>query len=76
MIVGQPASSEPDEVETHPNYLEPIHLIVSCVKCPHAPPFDQTVEAFLVSGLIIAYHSGHEGHQLSITANGKTYVPG
>jgi hypothetical protein len=29
-----------------------------------------------VSGLIIAFHANHEGHQLEIVANGRTYRPG
>lgn len=62
--------------DSHPNYLEPIDLRIECIKCSGTFPFHETVPAYLVSGIIIAYHSAHEGHLLRIIADGTTYEPG
>ncbi len=59
------------------NYNEPVDLKITCLKCPGtAVKFERTVPAYLVSGLIIAFHGSHEGHQLEIVADGQTYRPG
>jgi hypothetical protein len=53
-----------------------VELRVRCIVCKDAPTFAEDAPAYLVSGLIIAFHANHEGHQLEIIANGRTYCPG
>lgn len=56
-----------------------VALRIECTKCgpsPTKPNFEATIPIWLASGLLLAFHSAHEGHPLRITADGVTYEPG
>lgn len=63
----------------HGELDEEVHLQVRCSQCKPSQraqhEYDRTVPKYLVSGIIIAFHSSHEGHQLEIIVDGDTYFP-
>jgi hypothetical protein len=50
-------------------------LSVKCMVCERAKQYERCVPKYLVSGLIIGFHSSHEGHQLEIRVDSTVYLP-
>lgn len=64
---------------TTPDYDGEVHLIIRCPQCSNRHGREPVAEwprcpKFMVSGLIIAFHSNHEGHQLEVEVDGELYV--
>ena len=54
-----------------------VELKICCLTCKNkAVAYETKAPDFLVSGLVIAFHSRHEGHILEVIVDGVSYVPG
>lgn len=52
-----------------------VHLEIRCMSCKNAEGYSREVPKYLVSGLLIGFHSSHEGHQLEVVVDGVVYLP-
>lgn len=52
-----------------------VHLTIRCTSCKNAEVYRREVPKYLVSGLLIGFHSSHEGHQLEVEVDGVGYLP-
>lgn len=53
-----------------------VELWICCEPCKKSGKeciYDKPTPKFLVSGIIIAFHSNHEGHQLEVRVDGESY---